>query len=234
METNQTIDITAEERETVLTLLQRHLPGVEAWTYGSRAKSTAHPQSDLDLVVFATPEQSHKISDLREALEESNLPFRVDLFVWDEVPEQFHQEIKRDHVVLATGNGETPEKEKLEVDEWCECMLTDACRAINYGLTASATDDQTGLRFLRITDIVSGHIDWKTVPRVIADAKTIDKYRLYDGDIVLARTGASTGASAYVKAPPLSVFASYLVRLQPKPNFDGRFLSYYLKSNKFW
>ncbi len=97
---NQTIDITTEEREVVLGLLQRHLPGVAVWVYGSRAKWTSRPQSDLDLVVFATPEQSHKISDLREALEESNLPFRVDLFVWDEVPEQFHREIKRDHVVL--------------------------------------------------------------------------------------------------------------------------------------
>ncbi len=100
MGVERTIDITAEEREVVLALLQRHLPGIETWVYGSRAKWTARPQSDLDLVVFATPEQSRKIGDLREAFEESNLPFRVDLFVWSEVSEQFHRGIKRDHVVL--------------------------------------------------------------------------------------------------------------------------------------
>ncbi len=100
MGVDRVIDITAEEREVVLDLLQRYLPGVEAWVYGSRAKWTSQPQSDLDLVVFATPEQSRGVGDLREAFEESNLPFRVDLFVWSEVPEQFHQEIERDHVVL--------------------------------------------------------------------------------------------------------------------------------------
>ena len=34
--------------------------------------------------------------------------------------------------------------------------------------------------------------------------------------------------------PPQSVFASYLVRLQAKPEFDARFLAYYLKSKEFW
>ena len=94
------IDITEEECSTVLALLERHLPGTTAWVYGSRAKRTARLQSDLDLVVFATPEQRRQVGDLREAFEESNLPFRVDLFVWDDVPESFR---KAEHVVLAPG-----------------------------------------------------------------------------------------------------------------------------------
>ena len=98
---DRAIDITAEQRETVLALLQRHLPNTTAWVYGSRAKWTARPQSDLDMVVFATREQHGRVSDLREAFEESNLPFRVDLFVWDEVPEQFRKQIEAEHVVLA-------------------------------------------------------------------------------------------------------------------------------------
>ena len=32
--------------------------------------------------------------------EESNLPFRVDLFVWDDVPEQFRKRIEAEYVVL--------------------------------------------------------------------------------------------------------------------------------------
>jgi type I restriction enzyme S subunit len=118
--------------------------------------------------------------------------------------------------------------------EWIDCTLADACDSIDYGLTASAADAAVGPRFLRITDIVSGHIDWKTVPGVAADGGTVAKYRLDDGDVVLARTGASTGTSAYVKTPPIAVFASYLVRLKAKPGFDSRFLAYYLKSDQFW
>jgi type I restriction enzyme S subunit len=119
-------------------------------------------------------------------------------------------------------------------DDWIECALADACSSIDYGLTASASEHEVGPRFLRITDIVTGHIDWKAVPHVAADDATAAKYRLNDGDVVLARTGASTGASAYVKNPPPAVFASYLVRMQTKPEFDARFLAYYLRSDDFW
>ncbi|MCE2448155.1 MAG: restriction endonuclease subunit S [Candidatus Latescibacteria bacterium] len=94
------IDITTEQRKTVLALLEKHLPNTTAWVYGSRAKWTARPQSDLDMVVFATPEQSSQVFALREAFAESNLPFRVDLFVWDDVPERFRKYIKQDYVVL--------------------------------------------------------------------------------------------------------------------------------------
>ena len=118
--------------------------------------------------------------------------------------------------------------------DWIECALADACNSIDYGLTASASEHAIGPRFLRITDIVTGHIDWSAVPHVAADDATAAKYRLHDGDIVLARTGASTGASAYVKDPPPAVFASYLVRLQANPQFDARFLAYYLRSDAFW
>ena len=82
----QPIDITADQRKAILAMLEKYLPNTTAWVYGSRAKWTSRPQSDLDLVVFATPDQNGRVSNLRQAFEESNLPFRVDLFVWDAVP----------------------------------------------------------------------------------------------------------------------------------------------------
>ena len=97
------IDITTEDRKTVLALLHRHLPGTAAWVYGSSVKWTSRPQSDLDLVVFATPEQRGQVGDLREGFEESNLPFRVDLFVWDDVPQPFRKQIEAEHTVLVRG-----------------------------------------------------------------------------------------------------------------------------------
>ena len=114
---DQPIDITAEQRKTLVTLLNRHLPNTTAWVYGSRAKWSARPQSDLDVVVFATPEQSARISELREAFEEGNLPFRVDLFAWDTVPEDSRKQIEANHVVLV-------EKEELSMaDGWRETTL---------------------------------------------------------------------------------------------------------------
>ena len=98
------IDLTAGQRRTVLALLNRHLPNTTVWAYGSRVKWTSHPASDLDLVAFAEPKQGARVAELREAFDESNLPFRVDLFIWDDVPESFQTRIKADHVVLASKN----------------------------------------------------------------------------------------------------------------------------------
>jgi len=98
---NKTIDITPDQLETVRTLLHEHLPGVTAWAYGSRVESNARPPSDLDLVVFAGPGQGARAAALREAFEESNLPFRVDLFVWDDLPERFRENIRAEHVPLS-------------------------------------------------------------------------------------------------------------------------------------
>jgi len=118
--------------------------------------------------------------------------------------------------------------------EWIQYKLADICNSIDYGLTASASDSEVGPKFLRITDIVAGHIDWKTVPFVVADDQTFSNYQLFDKDIVIARTGASTGVSAFIIKPPRAVFASYLVRLRIKQEFDERFVSYYLRSSVFW
>ena len=106
MGVDQAIEITAAERNTVLALLKKHLPGAAAWVYGSRARSTSRPQSDLDIVVFPTPEQRRRVGDLREAFDESNLPFRVDLFVWDEVPESFRPQIEAEHAELIPRSSE--------------------------------------------------------------------------------------------------------------------------------
>ena len=100
MEVDRAIDITAEERKTVLSLLQKHIPNTTVWVYGSRAKWTSQPQSDLDLVVFLTENQRQIVGDLQDDFEQSNLPFRVDLFVWEEVPDLFRRQIEADHLVL--------------------------------------------------------------------------------------------------------------------------------------
>ena len=129
MGVDATIDITPEERRTVLALLQRHLPGTAAWVYGSRAKWTSTPTSDLDLVVFATPEQQPQVGDLREALEESDLPFRVDRFVWDDVPESFRQRIEADKAPLVgqeAGDGRTAQVAatgRRDPDGWCQVAV---------------------------------------------------------------------------------------------------------------
>ena len=223
------LDLRPDHWDIVRDILHRHVPARKVLAFGSRATWTAKDYSDLDLAVLGDePLPLDVTSALVESFVESDLPFKVDVVDWASASESFRRVIEKDYVVLA-------EKEDWNRnDEWVECTLADACSSINYGLTASASTDETGPHFLRITDIVSGHIDWQKVPYVAVGDELVSKYQLYDGDIVIARTGASTGASMYVKNPPLALFASYLVRLQAKPEFDARFLSYFLKSKEFW
>ncbi len=94
------IDLTTEQRNTLSTLLRQVLPGVAVWAYGSRVKWTARPNSDLDLVAFSTPAQGPQVAELKDALAESNLPFPVDLHVWDDVPERFREIIRKEYVVV--------------------------------------------------------------------------------------------------------------------------------------
>ena len=122
------IDLRADEHKEVARLLQRYLPDTEVWAYGSRVKFTAKPHSDLDMVAFAAKEQSQAVANLREAFEESYLPFRVDLFVWDEVPEGFHRNIEEARVVMQ-------EKEKTGCkfpEGWQETTIGEFC-PFSYG-----------------------------------------------------------------------------------------------------
>ena len=100
------IDITVEQRKALVTLLHRFLPGVTAWAYGSRVKGTARPNSDLDLVAFTAPGQETAVSELKETLDESSdIPFLVELHIWNEIPERFRRNIENEHVVLVADGG---------------------------------------------------------------------------------------------------------------------------------
>src|SRR4051812_15425050 len=97
--------------------------------------------------------------------------------------------------------------------QWATQQLA-AVSAINYGYTESASSEAVGPRFLRITDIQNDKVDWDGVPYCKIAASDLPKYRLASGDIVFARTGATTGKSFLVDDPPDAVFASYLIRLR--------------------
>jgi predicted nucleotidyltransferase len=92
--------VSDKELELINKLIDTYLPETRVWAYGSRVKGTNSPVSDLDLVVFANKKQLLAVDDLREALEESPLPFTVDLHVWDRLPKAMQSEIEKDCVPL--------------------------------------------------------------------------------------------------------------------------------------
>lgn len=95
----ESIDLRPDQLTEVKRLLGLHLPGIVVWAYGSRVKGTARRTSDLDLVAFTS--DIAKLSDARDAFEESDLSFIVDLHSWDRIPTEFHAEIERCYVPVA-------------------------------------------------------------------------------------------------------------------------------------
>jgi len=115
---------------------------------------------------------------------------------------------------------------------WKENSIEELCEKPQYGYTESATHLPVGPKFLRITDIQDGKVDWSKVPYCKCD--DVEKYRLKSGDIVFARTGATTGKSFLIVDPPLAIFASYLIRLRVGPSILPEYLYYYFQSPAYW
>jgi type I restriction enzyme S subunit len=116
---------------------------------------------------------------------------------------------------------------------WKVAPLEVVCEPPQYGYTASA-EEEGNVRLLRITDITDSGVTWPTVPFCECPPELLDKYRLMSDDIVFARIGATTGKSYLITDPPLSVFASYLIRIRVKRNIDPLFLSQFFRSDAYW
>ena len=118
---------------------------------------------------------------------------------------------------------------------WKLTTVGEICREINYGYTASASEERCGPKFLRITDIQNGDVNWKGVPYCNIDEKNVAKFLLKRGDIVFARTGGTVGKSYIIKSiPEDTVFASYLIRLTAFAEIFPAFLHHYFQSASYW
>ena len=100
------VHLSPKHRAVIETLLCKHLPDVEVWAYGSRVSGQSHEGSDIDLVLRSPGlKRIHigALGDFEEALRESTIPFLVEVHDWAWLPEEFHREIERTHVVLWQG-----------------------------------------------------------------------------------------------------------------------------------
>ncbi|WP_392532582.1 restriction endonuclease subunit S [Nostoc sp. C117] len=110
--------------------------------------------------------------------------------------------------------------------------LSELAENPQYGFTASASIEEVGAKFVRITDLKDGGINWDTVPYCKCDEP--EKYLIYPNDILFARTGATTGKTHLVKEAPYAVFASYLIRIRPKRLVEPEYLYSFFQSDAYW
>lgn len=121
--------------------------------------------------------------------------------------------------------------------DWGSSSLGECLEAHpSYGINAPATPDRADLpRYLRITDISE---EGKFIPNppTSVNHNSSNKFLLKEGDITIARTGASTGKSyQYDKRDGDLVYAGFLIKISPNKNtINPTFLASYLKTKRYW
>ena len=222
------IDITPKQRQALLVLVRRFIPGVVVWAYGSRVLWTARPNSDLDLVVFTSPAQRPLVSELKEALAESSqIPFLVDLHVWDEIPERFREIIRKEYVVLQEVEGSAIAKSEVphipgthsklpEGRSWSR--LDAVCEGVFDCPHSTPKLTETGPLVVRTRDIITGifraeqagHVSESTYLERVARATP------RRGDLLYSREGTYFGIAAEVPEHMRICLGQRMFLIRPK------------------
>ena len=117
---------------------------------------------------------------------------------------------------------------------WAWARLSMLTANVHYGYTCSSSSSGH-IKLLRITDIQNGHVNWNTVPYCASDPKDYSTYFLKEGNILIARTGGTIGKSFFIsEKPPVSAFASYLIRAIPIKNEIVPYFRSYFDSPSYW
>ncbi|MDD5687019.1 MAG: nucleotidyltransferase domain-containing protein [Elusimicrobia bacterium] len=88
-------------------ILHKYVPNCEVRVFGSRITDTVKNYSDLDIVIVSENKLSKKnLYSLKEAFEESDLPFRVDVLDWNNISPEFREVISKKYEVLQKSNNQ--------------------------------------------------------------------------------------------------------------------------------
>lgn len=118
---------------------------------------------------------------------------------------------------------------------WEWVRLKEMTENIHYGYTASAIYNDTGIKFLRITDIQDNKVNWDTVPFCEIEEGKLKTYLLRNNDILIARTGGTIGKSFIVKnIKHNAVFASYLIRVISLQGVNPDYIKLFLETPLYW
>ena len=207
------LDLPHHYRQHLETLLREHLPTVEVWAYGSRVNGQSLDGSDLDLVLRSPGLQPIPIDSLAsfsEALQESTIPFLVEVHDWARLPESCHPEIEREHLVLVAADSKSLDQQNSGMEgKWRELCWGDLA-TLEYGRALRGHNSGTGP--IRVFG-TNGPIGWH------------DEALCSYPSVVVGRKGAYRGV--HYSAEPFFVIDTAFY-LKPKVELDTRWAYYQL------
>ena len=118
--------------------------------------------------------------------------------------------------------------------EWEKTALGEVTTDINYGLNLPSKEFDGKTVYIRITDIDESSRSLISSGFTSPDGELKDNLKVAKNDILIARTGASTGKSFIFDNYNFETyFAGFLIRFRPKTEYDPHFLYYNLNTNSY-
>ena len=118
--------------------------------------------------------------------------------------------------------------------EWEKCKLGDIATGFDYGMNAAAKPFDGENKYIRITDIDEASSTYIDKDIVSPDGTLTENYLVNDRDILLARTGASTGKSyLYRKSDGKLYYAGFLIRANVTKH-NPYFVFSQLHTHRYW
>ena len=109
-------------------------------------------------------------------------------------------------------------------DDWEQRKLGELASSFEYGLNTAAKEYDGENKYIRITDIDDNTHEFLTDALTSPDINLTgaENYKLTEGDILFARTGASVGKSyIYKDSDGLVYYAGFLIRARIKEEYDA-------------
>lgn len=95
------LDVQPDHLAIVREVLQKHVPELAVWVFGSRVTGKAKPFSDMDLAIIGdAPLSIGTLAALSEAFSDSDLPWKVDIVDGVSISDNFRRRIEERYVVI--------------------------------------------------------------------------------------------------------------------------------------
>lgn len=92
------LNVKQEYLNELKNIFSNYCPKAEIWAYGSRLTNDCHSGSDLDLTVKTFNDENKYLYELKELLNDSDIPFLIDINIFDNLPQSFQDEILKNYV----------------------------------------------------------------------------------------------------------------------------------------
>lgn len=89
-----------QDQQRILEIITKYLPKAQIYLFGSRARKDNTPQSDIDIAIDNKIKiDFYTLSNIKEEIEESTIPFTVDVVDLNNISKELKDQILKDKIL---------------------------------------------------------------------------------------------------------------------------------------